>query len=254
MSCIKCNILIDQLSEKFIKCDGCSRIVHIICSELTETELKCLSLRSSNKRRMKYICIECEQGVHQIPKLITLINDLKEEIRDMKERYAGLSHVHSSGASIDLLAKEEIIAEICERNERSQNLMFYGVVESGSSRQDQTDLDADLVGGVLSGAGVVFERVKPIRLGKFDATKRPLVRPIKVRLPSSGDVIAVLRKFKELKKDPRYSQLSVSPDRTPQQISVFKAVKEKLDARVAAGEAGLRIGYRNGIPSIISEN
>ena len=251
MSCIKCSIFIDQSVDKYVKCDGCSRIVHVGCSELNETELKCFSLRSGSKRRMKYICVECEQGVHQIPKLVALLNDMRDEIRELNDRYAGLSVAQASVSSVDVFATEEIISEINQRNERARNVMVYGAVEDGVSKANQTELDVALVGGLLGEAGVMDEVVAPLRLGKFDGTKRPRARPIKLRLSSSESVTILLRKFREIKTNPDYSHLSISPDRTPRQIAVFKAVKEQLNNRVAAGETDLRIKYQNGIPSIV---
>lgn len=262
MSCIKCNIIINEKNDKFIKCDGCNRSIHIICSELSDAEIKCFTLRPNSRRRIKYICIECEQGVHQIPKLITLINDLKDEIRNLKVQYNELSNAASTSKTLNAspsnaLSSEELISEIYERNKRSQNIIFYGSPEDGTSKQDQMQRDTTTVNNVLAEVGVVVDGMKPIRLGRFDATKQHRSRPIRVRLSSSEDVFAVIRKFKKLKTVERFSRLSVSTDRTPQQVAAYKAVKSDLTTRLARGESNLTIKYRNGVPTIVqleSEN
>lgn len=262
MSCIKCDIIINERNDKFIKCDGCNRSIHIICSELSDTEIKCFTLRPSSRRRIKYICIECEQGVHQIPKLITLINDLKDEIRKLKEQYNELSSASSTSKTLNAspsntLNPEELISEIYERNKRSQNIIFYGSPEDGTSKQDQIQRDTVTINSVLTEVGVVVDGIKPVRLGRFDATKQLRTRPIRVRLSSSDDVFAVIRKFKKLKTVERFSRLSVSTDRTPQQVAAYKAVRSELATRLSMGESDLRIKYRNGFPTIVrmqSEN
>lgn len=129
MSCIKYNLAINEKSAKFIKCDGWNRSIHILCAELTDVEIKCLAFRPSSRRRIKYLCVACEQGVHQIPKLITLENDLKEEIRHMKEKNGELP-IRSSSFAVapsnisNVVVSEEIINEVLEGNKRSHNIMI----------------------------------------------------------------------------------------------------------------------------------
>ncbi|KAI4458921.1 zinc finger fyve/phd-type [Holotrichia oblita] len=262
MSCIKCKLAVNEKAEQVIRCDGCNRTIHILCSELTDAEIKCLALRPSSRRRIKYLCVDCEQGVHQIPKLITLINDLKEEIRHMKEKYAELTicSTSSTGASSNIsnvMASEEVINEVFERNKRSHNIIIYNSTEGGSSKQDQVQRDVLLVQKLLQEVGVDGGQIKPIRLGKFDSTKDRSSRLIKVRLSATEDVFKVLRKFNQIKSNSQFSDLSVSPDRTPKQIAIFKSVKSELLTRIAEGESNLKIKYRNGIPTIVhltSEN
>lgn len=258
MFCLKCNLAITA-NEKFIKCDGCNRSVHTNnCSELTSAELKSLELRPSSKRRIKYICVDCEQGVHQIPKLISLINDLKDEIRIMKENYSALIDSRSVHAPSDALASEEIINEVMERNIRSNNIIVYGVPEQGRTKQEQLELDTVLIGGITTELGLTEETIKPVRLGRFDRAGNVRSRPMKVRLSTADAVQNVLRKFHKLKSSTvsgQYSSINVTPDRTPKQIAFYKALKSELDGRVQGGERNLKIRYRNGIPRIIcSEN
>lgn len=254
MSCLKCNVLIQETSDKFVSCDGCSRHVHVSCSELSDNEIKCLTLRTKTKRRIKYICIECEQGVHQIPKLISLINDLKNEIRDMRVKYEELTNdsVNRSGGSFHMVCAEEIINEIQERNKRSQNIIIYGSLEEGASRQDQVQMDTGTVQSILTHVGVTCSEIRPVRLGKFDSTRQIRKRPIRVRLSSSEDVHRVLRKSARdrIRTSTQFSHLYVSPDRTPKQVELFRSVKLDLDERIAKGEANLRIKYLNGVPTI----
>ncbi|KAJ3661979.1 hypothetical protein Zmor_006349 [Zophobas morio] len=110
MICLKCAIAIDDSTAKtYIRCDGCNRPIHTSCSDLTTNELKCLDLRPNSRRRIKYICVECEQGISQ---------------------------------------------------------------------------DTGLIQSLTSDLGLGDQQIKPIRLGKFDRSRQPLSRPIRVHLSS----------------------------------------------------------------------
>lgn len=110
MACIKCNVTIRVEVDKVVRCDGCNRPVHLACSELTAAELKCFDLRSSAKRRVKYLCDECEQGLHQIPKIFQLINELRDEIRELKR--AGAVDVSVTQLPAPVPSSEQVIAEV----------------------------------------------------------------------------------------------------------------------------------------------
>ncbi|KAI4459261.1 hypothetical protein MML48_6g00012608 [Holotrichia oblita] len=162
MSCIKCNVLINEKSDKIIGCDGCNRSIHIVCSDLSESGIKYYMLHpTSSRRRLKYIYIECEQGVHQIPKLIVLINNLKDEIKRTKDKYEQMSVPHSSPTPLQLPATEEIISEIYERNKREQNIIIYGYTEQAKSTGEQTATDIKTARTILNETGVAVEGLIP---------------------------------------------------------------------------------------------
>ncbi|KAK9680197.1 hypothetical protein QE152_g39284 [Popillia japonica] len=159
MNCLKCNSVIDESKEKLIRCDGCNRPIHVHCSELTAVEIKCYELRSARKR-MKYIGIFCEQGVHQIPQLISMITDLKEEVRRLRENGPGLT-------PSPVAVTEEIISEMLERNRRSSNIIIYGSVEQGSSKQEQVSQDTTFIKDLLIQLEIPQTDIKPQRLGGY---------------------------------------------------------------------------------------
>lgn len=218
-------------------------------------QIKCYTSRTSSRRKLKYICFECEPGLQQIPKMLALISGLQDEVRDLKVKFAALTdNQASTSVTSNVPAGEDIIHEIYERNKRSRNIIFYGSVESGTSKQEQINLDNVLVQNLLDQTSIQCDGIKPIRLGRFDSTLEQRSRPIRVTLSSSDDVFKIIRKFKTIKNNPQYSHLSASLDRTPRQIAIFKSVKNELTARIAAGETNLKIKYKNGIPTIINVN
>lgn len=255
MLCIKCNVLIKDGTEKFLKCDGCNRPIHVSCSELSSAELKCFELRPSTKRRIKYICIECEQGLHQIPKILGLINELRNEIRELKDaRASGAagSISQDSPPPEQGICNEEIISEMMERSKRSQNVIIFGCVEEGTCRREQESRDVDMVQDILREVNLTEQSVNPVRLGKYDPTRENRSRPIKLRLTSPDCVSHIMRRFKKLKSQPRFSMLSVVPDRTPQQRSLYRQIRQELDRRLNDGEVDLKIKHVRGVPTIVS--
>lgn len=250
MDCLKCKLTIDTSKDKVIKCDGCSRTLHDTCSDLSSTEIKCYELRSS-KRRMKYICIDCEKGFHQIPKLIAMISELKDEINKLKENQIA-SNLNMKNSPIPQSTTEEIISEMLERSKRSTNIIIYGSVETGKSKQEQVQQDTTTVQDLLTHLNVSDSNIKPFRLGKCDTSRTVRSRPIKIQLSSPDTVLYVLRKFKTIKSMEKFSKLSLSSDRTPRQIAYYKSIKSDLDARTEKGESNLTIKYINSVPVITS--
>lgn len=252
MSCTKCNLIINEQIDKIIKCDGCGKPIHIACSDLSATELKCFDLRSNAKRRVKYMCADCERAIQQLPKLINLIEELRNDVRKLQERD---NATNSDSSPSSALATEEMVNEMLERSKRSHNFIIYGSSEEGDSKKNQIERDCLTVQNILQEVGLADQsNIRPIRLGKYVSTNRNRSRPIKVRLHSPDDALLVLRKFKKVKD--KFTGLSISPDRTPKQITYYKKIKSELDARVELGESNLKIKYINGIPRIVklSEN
>lgn len=180
MNCLKCNVVIDESKDKSIKCDGCGRSVHTSCS-LSVNELKCYELRSTSKRRLKYICLECEQGIRQIPKMMSLIAELRDEMRSLREERSTLNQCQCASTHVasapSLGNTEEIISEMFDRCKRASNLIIFGSVETGSTKEEQSARDISLAESLLTACelNVANENIKPIRLGKFDQTKQAVV-------------------------------------------------------------------------------
>lgn len=65
----------DQFAEfdNPLKCDNCSSLVHNKCSGLSATEFKYFGLKN---RFLKFFCVNCDQGLKELPELKTLIYKL----------------------------------------------------------------------------------------------------------------------------------------------------------------------------------
>ena len=96
---------------------------------------------------------------------------------------------------------------------------------------------------------VVPERT--FRLGKRDPSKMENCRPVKVQLSSESDVISVMKVSRRLREMVDWSGVSCYRDRTIMQRDIYRQVKGELQERLDRGEAGIRLRYRNGVPSIV---
>lgn len=95
--------------------------------------------------------------------------------------------------------------------------------------------------------------MKPVRLGKYDATKNN-PRPIKISLRDEATVHNFIRKAKTLRDRETFKNVNISLDRTPRQIEYYRTVKNELIQRSSEGETNLQIKYVRGIPKIVSVN
>ena len=182
-----------------------------------------------------------------------MISELKDEIREIKTK--SMSGDDRSVASVSAQNLEEIIAEVEERSRRSCNIIVFGSSEQGSTKSEQATLDAALMEEMLGEMELPLSDHKPLRLGRFDGTKQRRSRPIRIRLATSDAVRRAVRVFRDLKRNGRFSALSIAFDRTPRQVAFYRSVKLELSNRIDAGEVNLEIKYKNGVPAIVrSEN
>ncbi|KAK9679775.1 hypothetical protein QE152_g39730 [Popillia japonica] len=122
-----------------------------------------------------------------------MIAGLTEDVRKLKEE--AVAGCGPSMVSQSMVNSEEIISEMMERSRRSANLIIYGVLEAGSTKQEQATQDAGMIRELLNELEIPEENIKPYRLGKYDATKQLRSRPIRVKLSSSEAVQRVMQKF-----------------------------------------------------------
>ncbi|KAK9717091.1 hypothetical protein QE152_g24345 [Popillia japonica] len=84
---------------------------------------------------------------------------------------------------------------------------------------------------VFSGLGVTANILNSQRMGRFDPTIEDRKRHPKITLSDSNMIPGILRKAKELRKNEKFKVTSISKDRTPFQIKLYKTIKEQLSTR-----------------------
>lgn len=256
--CFKCRK--DFADDKScFKCDGCMRLLHITCANVTSTEVRCLEL-STKSRKLKFFCDECESSFLQVPTLIKLIEDLRSEVRDLKTSYE--DNLKAKDQEVEELRKElkkmeiqnnsklppeDWFIEIRDRMSKANNLMIYNVPESSSKNiQDRIEHDSSHLTEILTTLeknNSASDVVKLVRVGKPDPSK---LRPIKVIFSNCEVVKDIMKNKNNLSNGP----FKISYDQTKMQRDIFKNVLNTLKSRQESGESDLIIRYRNGTPTI----
>lgn len=230
---------------KSVACAICSKTYNIDCVQLSVSEVRKIYLRSG----LAWSYTNCLKIGADLNSLRAVIVTLQEEIASLKSEL-----VVSKSYEPSLVQTEKVIQEVLDRSRRASNIIIYGCDETGNiSASVQGERDNGTVRKVLVGLGSQGDFVSVQRLGRFDPTRgRP--RPLKVHLSTESATRSVLRNSVKLKNNADLAGISISRDRTPFEINLYKSIKQELTQRQAEGEPNLRIKYKNGIPTIVSEN
>lgn len=238
----------DLAPDSEIICDLCRQSSHATCVGVTRTEAQCL--RNKN-RKVTFYCPSCSDFKLQLQNLHNLtktVDSLQKEVERLRERTGDERHARC----VDACAAEDIIREVAERDARKNNLIIFNVHELDSgTKADQVTADVAIVGEIFDALNVSLPVPKPNRLGRFDPSKADRKRPIKITLPDVGDVTKALKNSRNLREVDKLRAFSLSKDRTPFQVGLYRRVREELLDRRAAGERDIRIRYVNDVPKIV---
>lgn len=238
--CVCCDKSFDQSS--MIQCSICKSNYKNSCVNVSNTELKLIN----GKKGFEWSCENCRGFGNDIKALKAIIMELKNDIKQLKEEKC------SKSKGFDV---EDVISEINERNKRKCNLIFFGIDEQDVDKSADVKANEDkkevqnIVRALLP--DINTDDIKTLRIGHYDVDK---CRPIKISLPSEDLVHNVIRHAKNLKKKPKYKNISISFDRTKRQLEHYKDLKSQLSQRIMAGETDYKIKYINGTPKIVKEN
>lgn len=235
--------------RKVINCRICSNYYLHSCVDLTAAEIK--SIKS--KVGLSWTCSSCSDLGDTIDELKSAIVDLKKEIADIKgTRTSPDTHVCSETN----LSFEEVISEVSEREKRRYNILLHNVPESTAQvPSDRVSSDMNVIRRIMDSLSIQHqsEVLNPVRLGRFNpSSSRP--RPIKLRMSTESVVFRMLGQSRKLKETNEFKNIFLSSDKTPKQMAHYNALKLELNRRLEAGEAGIALRYRGGIPRIVQLN
>lgn len=226
--------------DRTVECCVCKKPFLHSCVDVSASEKKSLK----KKKGISWCCPNCNSISGDINELKSIILSLKEELL-AKER----SHT-------DETVFEELLSEMWDRNNRSQNLIIYNVNEIESNLTNERNKhDITTSQSILKyvSPDINVENLEVQRLGRFNADSERR-RPLKVRLNSTQDVHHIIKKTNTLLNSPVFKNIHISLDRTKRQIDYYKKVKAELDKRKNEGETNLKIKYKKGIPTIDALN
>lgn len=172
---------------------------------------------------MKTQLLESQQTVISLQsELLTCKNDQLEALKDsvkstvensVKSELVSYSSVLQNGinSSDNVINEQElkkVVQNVVQDEDRSKNLMIFGLPDEPNE---------DINGSVSQLLLVIGEkpRVDACRIGKKKLDNSS--RPVKVTAASSTVIAQILSKAKKLKKQTKYENVYLSPDRSPEQ-------------------------------------
>ncbi|CAG9814813.1 unnamed protein product [Phaedon cochleariae] len=237
--CLRCRR--DAVDDKdSFRCDGCKRLLHVACANVTSTEVRCLQLAGG--RKLKFFCDDCENGLLQIPVLKTMMKELQSEIKDLKNAYASLiadkdNHISGLKSEIESLKMrgtsnisfETMFEELNERQIRSNNIMIYNVKESSSEEiSERIEADKKEVSKIMQKMDMSEATnnsiMKILRVGRAGGPKH---RPVKVVFSNNQIVKQLLKSKMKLLSTP----IRISDDQTRMQQDMFKKLHMSWNLR-----------------------
>lgn len=237
-------------ATQLFACDSCKKFLCSgeKCGNLTGSEIKCLQLKT--KRKLIFLCNECEGGFWKVPALINEINELKVVVNKFLER---ANHTESGGEAAyvcnndNIEKSEEILMEMIERQKRESNIMVANIKESKlNSTEQRKEEDLNVVKTVLQNFNIDLTNITAFRVGKLVPDKNRL---LKVILKNREDAKLVLKH-----RDTIAAHIKIFGDQTKKQRDYYLYVKNKLQSLIEQGDNSKTIRFINNKPTIISKN
>ena len=131
---------------------------------------------------------------------------------------------------------KDAVRAVNEEEERSRNLIIYGVKEGEEGGWDEvysSEIEQEMVKSVYEATvtDVSFpDTVNVYRLGKKVPEK---TRPIKVEFKSSSDVDIILKNAHKLRKNDDLKSVYLSPDRTKEQRAAHSKLVKQMKEMIS---------------------
>ena len=233
----KCSICKRNCKDS-LSCDICGQVSHPNCAGVSPQEAECL--RASN-RKIRYFCEKCNI-VDIVSTLQQEVNELKNELSEMKKKADEEISVKETGEVGGLSKEEEIISEIIDRQSRANNLIVYNLPEPNMDVVDDSHrTDISNAAKILGTDESVVS--KCIRLGKKNDISK--IRPLLVRFNTADDVLSVLKSYRT------QNNIYVNRDLTVCQRNLAYNVRKEFRRRKDNGENEIKLRYFNGLPKIV---
>ncbi|XP_043462396.1 uncharacterized protein LOC122498636 [Leptopilina heterotoma] len=187
------------------------------------------------------------------------IDTMENDVKQIKTYVSLVNKRLSYQDDKKLLSK---IDEIEDRMRRESNVILFGLPEADSvlTFKEKYNCDRDKIIAILN--TLLPDNVPKIetvqRFGK-QSEMAPQCRPLRVTFVDKQSVKDVTAAFKKLKMQQEQlpenipDSLSISWDKTRIQLKEYKKVRMELDRRLANGEEGICINYKNGNPVIVPQ-
>ncbi|CAG9771306.1 unnamed protein product [Ceutorhynchus assimilis] len=137
MHCLKCKV--DEVNTEVItSCDSCRRLIHeLVCSSLNSLEIRVIELKG--KRTLKLLCEDCQLGFLQVPSILSAIDQLKSEMRLLRDELNQKS-IPPTSNNTGPLNSDLLLAELQDRQSQVNNIMVYNLPDQNQDHNDAISL------------------------------------------------------------------------------------------------------------------
>lgn len=249
-----CNICKNEVDDRSIQCDTCSKWTHQKCTTLTTSEFDllqlgnqhivfnctpCLQENTKNNNRLQKL----EKEVNEHSKLLNTMNDmillLRDQNRTLQQQNEMILKLVESDKTREQRIKtqiEEVLDEQKEKEEIQNNIMIFNVPEADPN--DEVNEDTKKLKEILTivepNISIDDVKEKMTRLGKrkTDAA-RP--RPIKLTLKNQQQRNKILKASRKLKENNIYNNVNISHEKTRKEKEEYQKLKVELTEKNKGG-------------------
>ena len=259
-------------STPHLKCSVCNKYYHIKCytedvpDAYSDASWVCKACSLSNalstpitlsaieniieKQFLKFksdIMIEMSQIIDS--KLVLVNNRMSEIENNMHRLQTEINEIRESAPNNEATNNiDDVAREICDRNERSKNVILYNIPESVANSVEVKVMD-DLK-QVVSIVEPLGKFPKPKKIFRLGIPKPNAPRPLKMVFEDCEEAQLYLRSNKT---NPN-KKFHFRADLTRLQRAKNYAVIEEINLRKSRGESDLRLIYNNNVAQITRAN
>jgi len=174
-----------------------------------------------------------------------------DNIQSLSDRINKLEFDLASGASTAPLShsEDDIMAELADRNRRSNNLILYNLDEvvDGSFPDECHRVDLALAKDIV--LAIIPDGVPISKVMRLGGRKTGRARPLRVTLPTKEDAISILRNKRRYVEPVRIHQ-----DQTTKQREFLNNLRGRLKEYHEAGDVNKMIRFFDGVPKIVDRS
>ena len=173
--------------------------------------------------------LECQQTVIDLQKQklqeqSEAVSEIKEAVKTQLESYSSVasSGINSVAVTANSTAQlRKVIKSTVEEEERSRNVVVFGLSEDSESEKRTEDLVAEV-------CEKVGEKPRVLTCSRIGMKREGTTRPILVSLASASSVQQLLYRAKELRDWDKYGRVFLGPDRSREEQVNRKGLVDRL--------------------------
>ncbi len=162
-----------------------------------------------------------ERKEEQLASLQTAVrNSVQDSVKTEIQTYSAALKKPTAAEAISPGAFKKVVKDVIMEEDRSKNIMVFGLVEEAGEKLDEKISD------IFQELGEK-PRCSAVRVGKAPLTVKGC-RPVKVALPSPTSVRQLLMKAKLLKQIARLKAVYLSPDKSQEDRKLHRLLVSEL--------------------------